>query len=72
MYREYHDKLESGNDCKINKFPCGNIQRGTFQVDALLPLLFMIEMMALNRIIRKYTGGYTFHQSPEIVDDIKK
>ena len=41
------------------------IQRGIFQGDALLRLLFLIAMMLLNYILRKSTGGYKFTKSPE-------
>ena len=34
------------------------IQKGIFQRDALPPLLFIIAMMPLNHILRKYTAGY--------------
>ena len=33
------------------------IQRGIFQGDALLPVLFIIVMMPLNHILRKCTAG---------------
>ena len=53
------------------------IQRGLFQRDALLPLLFIIAMMPLNHILRKCTAGYKLSRSQENVnhlmymDDIK-
>ena len=53
------------------------IQRGIFQVDALLPLLFKIATMPLNHILRKCTAGYKFSWSQEkinhlmYIDDIK-
>ena len=34
------------------------IQRGIFQGDVLPPLLFIIAMMQLNHILRKYRAGY--------------
>ena len=53
------------------------IKRGTFQGDALSPLLFIIAMMPLNHILRKCTAGYKLSKSQEKVnhlmymDDIK-
>ena len=52
------------------------IQRGIFQ-DALSPLLFVIAMMPLNNILRKYTAGLKLCRSQEKInhlmhmDDIK-
>ena len=34
----------------------GKIQRGNFQVDSLSPLLFIITLMPVNNVIRKYSG----------------
>ena len=53
------------------------IQRGVFQGEALLPLLFAIAMMPLNHILRKCTVGYNLTKSQEKIihlmymDDIK-
>ena len=41
------------------------IQRGIFQGDALSPLQFIIAMMPLNHILRKYTAGYKLTKSQE-------
>ena len=48
-----------------------------FQGDSLTPLLFVIEMMLLNFILRKYIGWYKFTKIQEKVnhlmymDDVK-
>ena len=53
------------------------IQRGIFQGDALSYLQFIIAMMLLNHILRKYTAGYKLSRSQEkfnhlmYKDDIK-
>ncbi len=53
------------------------IQRGIFQVDAVLPLLFIIAMMLFNHILRKCAAGYKLNRSQEKInhlmymDDIK-
>ena len=41
------------------------IQRGILQVDALSPLIFIIAMMLLSNIFRKFTRGYKFTKSRE-------
>ena len=53
------------------------IQRGIFQGDAFSLLLFLIAVMQLNQILRKFTGNYKFTKPPEssnhimYMDDIK-
>ena len=41
------------------------IQRGILQGDALSPLLFIIAIMPLNHILRKFTAGYKLSRSQE-------
>ena len=41
------------------------IQRGIFQGDALLPLLFIIVIMPLKHILRKCRAGYKLSKSQE-------
>ena len=46
------------------------IQRGILQGDTQSPLLFVIMMMPLNHILRKYTGGYELHKSQEKINHL--
>ena len=46
------------------------IQRGIFQGFALSPLLFVIAMMPLNHILRKYTAGYNLSKSQEKINHL--
>ena len=44
------------------------IQRGIFQGGALSPLLFIIAMMPLNHILRKFAAGYKLSRSQEKIN----
>ena len=46
------------------------IQREIFQGDALSPLLFIIAMMPLNHILRKYMAGYRLCRSQEKINHL--
>ena len=46
------------------------IQRCIFPGDALSPLLFIIVMMPLNHILRKYTAGYKLSRSQEKINHL--
>ena len=46
------------------------IQRGIFQRDALSPLLFIIDMIPLNNILRKRTAGYKLSRSQENINHL--
>ena len=46
------------------------IQCGIFQGDAQSPLLFIIVMMPLNHILRKWTAGYKLRKSHEKIDHL--
>ena len=47
-----------------------NIQRGIFQGYALSPSLFVIAMMPLNHILRKWTAGYKLNRSQEKINHL--
>ena len=44
------------------------IQRDISLGDSLSPLLFVIAMIPLNNILRKYTGGYKFARLQEKIN----
>ena len=46
------------------------IQRGIFQLDILSPLLFIIAMMPLKHIFRKYTAGYKLIKSQKNINHL--
>ena len=46
------------------------IQRAIFQGDALSALLFVIAMVRLNHILRKYIAGYKLSKSQEKINHI--
>ena len=64
----YRVKLTAGG----KSFTEGKIQRGIFQGDALSPLLFVIEMMSLNHILRKCTGRYKLDKYLDLARELKK
>ena len=46
------------------------IQRGMFPGDALSPLLFIIDVMPLNHMLRKCTAGYKLSKLREKIDHL--
>ena len=46
------------------------MQRGVFQEDSLLPLIFIIEMKLLNHIKRKCTNSYEFKESRDTINHL--
>ena len=66
LYRDNHEKLESGNDSLAE----AKIQRGVFQGDALSPLLFIIATMPLNHTLRKCTARYKLSRSHEKINHL--
>ena len=46
------------------------IQRGIFEGDALSPLLFIVAMIPLNHILRKFTAGYKLSRSQEKINHL--
>ena len=47
------------------------IKRGVIQGDVLSPLLFVIAMIPLSYILRKWTGGLQINKTTRFMDDIK-
>ena len=70
-------KTESGRDSGGKILAKAKIQKGIFQGDTLSLLQFIITMIQLNRILRKYTAGYELSKLQEKInhlmytDDIK-
>ena len=64
LYRKKHENLESGIDNRRK------VQRGIFQGDVLSPLLFMIAMLPLNYILRKYTAEYKLSNPQEKINHL--
>ena len=71
--------INSKEKCKVTRGQVleVKIQKGIFYGDSFSPLVFVIAMMPLNHILRKYTGGYKFTKLQENInhfvymDDIK-
>ena len=47
----------------VRSLPKAKVQRGIFQRDTQLSLIFIIAMMPLNHILRKCTAGYKLSKS---------
>ena len=77
LHHESHEKLESG--ISSMKKPLAEVkhQWGIFKRDSPSPLLFVLAIMPIKYIFRKWTGGYKFTKSQEkmnlfmYIDDIK-
>ena len=46
------------------------IERGTFQGKLLSPLLLVIAMIPLSYMLSKFTGGYKFYKSQEMINHL--
>ena len=75
LHYESHRKWKAESAAGGKALVEEKIQRGIFQGDLLLPLLFVIAMRPFNYIHKKYTGSYKFTKSQEkinqFMDDIK-
>ena len=64
-------------DSRRKKYNWGENPGGFFQWDALSPLIFVLAMMPLNHILKKYSDEHKLHKSQENInhliymDDIK-
>ena len=63
-YENWRVELTAGG----KSFAVVKIQRGIFQWDALLPLLFVKAMMPFNHMLRKYSGGYKLTKLQEKIN----
>ena len=70
LHQENYENMESGIDSRKECLAEAKIQRGKFPVDALSTLIFVIEMMPLNRVLRKCTAWYKVSKSQEKISHL--
>ena len=68
LYWEIHENMKMELTAGGKSLGEAKIKRGTFQGDALSPLLFRIAMMPLNHLLRKSTAGYKLSKSQEKIN----
>ena len=71
LYQENHENLETEIwQQEEESLAKAKIQRGIFQEDAQAPLQFIIAMMSLNHVLRKYAARCKISRSQEKIDHL--